>query len=112
MTPEQESGTYEVARRGRFKPNIVAAPGSMLAVLTHVSLGVGVSVIPSVVRKVVTLPGVAFDRIAGDPFFSEVAAVFRGSASSPTVKHFVRQIQSTQTQVISPLDWGHSIPPA
>lgn len=112
ITPEQESGTYEVARRGRFKPNIVAAPGSLLAVLTHVSLGAGVSVIPSVVRNVVTLPGVAFHRIAGDPFFSEVAAVFRASESSPTVKHFVRQIQSTPPQEISPLHWDQSIPSA
>ncbi|MBN9053116.1 MAG: LysR family transcriptional regulator [Shinella sp. 65-6] len=105
IAPEQESGTYEVAKRGGFKPDIVAAPGSLLAVLTHVSLGAGVAVIPSVVRNVVTLPGVTFHRIAGEPVFSEVAAVFRSSESSPTVKHFVQQLHNTPPRQISPLEW-------
>ncbi|WP_337181243.1 LysR substrate-binding domain-containing protein [Shinella sp.] len=105
IAPEQESGTYEVAKRGGFKPDIVAAPGSLLAVLTHVSLGAGVAVIPSVVRNVVTLPGVTFHRIAGEPVFSEVAAVFRSSEGSPTVKHFVQQLYDTPPRQISPLEW-------
>lgn len=105
IAPEQEAGTYEIAKRGGFKPDIVAAPGSLLAVLTHVSLGAGVAVIPSVVRNVVILPGVAFHRIAGEPVFSEVAAVFRAGESSPAAKHFIRQIQNTPPRQISPLEW-------
>lgn len=105
IAPEQEAGTYEVAKRGGFNPDIVAAPGSLLAVLTHVSLGAGVAVIPSVVRNVVTLPGVTFHRIAGEPIFSEVSAVFRSSESSPAVKHFVQQIQNSPSQEFSPIEW-------
>jgi len=112
ITPEQEAGTYAIAKRGRFNPDIIASPGSLLAVLTHVSLGAGVAVIPSVVRNVVSLPGVTFHRIAGEPIFSEVAAVFRTGESSPTVKHFVQQIQSTPSHQISPLDWNRPFPPA
>ena len=111
ITPEQESGTYEVARRGRFKPNVIAAPGSLLAVLTHVSLGAGVAVIPSVVRNVVALPGVNFHRIAGEAIHSEVAAIFRANESSPTAKHFVQQIHDTEPQHIRQLDWEDAISP-
>jgi DNA-binding transcriptional LysR family regulator len=89
ITPEQEAGINEVARRGRFTPHIIAAPGSLLAVLTQVSLGAGVSVIPSVVRNVIHLPNVVFRPIAGDPILSEVAAVFRSDENSPTVKNFI-----------------------
>ncbi len=39
VVPEQESGTFEVARHGRFRPQIVAQPDTLSAVLAHVSLG-------------------------------------------------------------------------
>ncbi|HEY0213667.1 MAG TPA: LysR substrate-binding domain-containing protein [Paenirhodobacter sp.] len=106
IAPEQEAGTYEVASRGQFKPNIVATPGSLLAVLTHVSLGAGVAVIPSVVRNIVTLPGVRFHRLAGAPILSEVSAIFRAHESAPAVKTFVQQIQSTPARFLDPDDWS------
>jgi DNA-binding transcriptional LysR family regulator len=74
-------------------------------VLTQVSLGAGISVIPSVVRDVIHLPGVAFNRIAGEPIVSEVAAVFRADEDSPTVKNFIRQIHTTPEQQLDPTDW-------
>ncbi|SAK43329.1 LysR family transcriptional regulator [Caballeronia ptereochthonis] len=46
VVPEQESGTLEVARRGRFTARIVAQPGTLAAVLAHVSLGGDVAVVP------------------------------------------------------------------
>lgn len=105
ITPEQESGTYEVARRGRFTPRVVSAPGSLLAVLTQVSLGVGIAVIPSVVRDVVHLPDVTFRPISGAPIFSEVAAVFRSNESSPAVRKFIQQIRASPEERIDPDDW-------
>lgn len=100
IAPEQQAGTYEVARRGRFTPNIVSAPGSLLSVLTEVSLGVGLSVIPSVVRDIVQLPNVTFRPIAGDAIPSEVAAIFRADESAPAVSTFIRQLHaSTERQL-------------
>jgi DNA-binding transcriptional LysR family regulator len=64
-------------------------------VLTQVSLGAGVSVIPSVVRNVVHLPQVVFRSLAGDPIPSEVAAVYRSNESSPAVKNFIQQIRQS-----------------
>jgi DNA-binding transcriptional LysR family regulator len=95
IAPEQQAGTYEVGRRGRFTPHIVSAPGSLLAVLTQVSLGAGISVVPSVVREIVRLPNVAFRPIAGEPIVSEVAAVFRADESSPAVRNFIVQIRAS-----------------
>ena len=95
IMPEQGAGTYEVARRGGFTPRIVSAPGNLLAVLTQVSLGMGVAVVPGVVRQVVGLPNVAFARLAGATIGSEVAALFRASESGPMARNFIRQVVET-----------------
>jgi DNA-binding transcriptional LysR family regulator len=105
IAPEQEAGTYEIARQGRFTPRIVSRPGTLLAVLTQVSLGAGIAVMPSVVRNVVRVPGVVFRRISREPILSEVAAVFRSDEDSPTVKNLIRQIQVMPERRLDPADW-------
>jgi DNA-binding transcriptional LysR family regulator len=92
ITPEQQAGTREVARRGKFAPNVISAPGSLLAVLTQVSLGSGISVVPSILTTVVHLPNVIFRPLTGDPIPSDVAAIFRANEASPTVKKLIYQI--------------------
>jgi DNA-binding transcriptional LysR family regulator len=92
VTPEQQAGTREVARRGKFAPNIISAPGSLLAVLTQVSLGGGISVVPSVLTTVVHMPNVIFRPLTGDPISSDVAAIFRANETSSTVKKLIHQI--------------------
>jgi DNA-binding transcriptional LysR family regulator len=105
ITPEQEAGTYEVARRGRFTPRIISAPGSLLAVLTQVSLGRGISVIPSIVRNIVRIPNVAFRPIVGEPLLSEVAAVFRANEGAPAAQMFIQQILQSAEFLLHPSDW-------
>jgi DNA-binding transcriptional LysR family regulator len=95
VVPEQDLGLREVARRGKFTPRIGAVPGSLMAVLTHVSLGAGVAVVPSVLTQVVGLPNVIFKDIAGPAIASEVAAVYRRYERSPTVKNLINQIVET-----------------
>ncbi len=99
--PEQELGTYEVARRGRFPLDVVAKPGSLLSVLTQVSLGAGVSVIPSSVRNVVRLPNIEFRSIAGKPITSEIAVLFRAEESAPSARNFIQQIVQTRITMLS-----------
>jgi DNA-binding transcriptional LysR family regulator len=67
----------------------------LLAVLTHVSLGAGVAVVPSVLTEVVGLPNVVFKDFAGPAIASEVAAVYRRYERSPTVKNLINQIVET-----------------
>ncbi|HUH60673.1 MAG TPA: LysR substrate-binding domain-containing protein [Candidimonas sp.] len=93
IIPEQDLGTREVARRGGFMPRVGAAPGSLLAVLTQVSLGAGVAVVPTALNGVVALPNVAFKTLAGTPIASEVAAVFRHTESAPAVLHLIEQLK-------------------
>lgn len=92
IPPEQAAGTHEVARRGRFTPRIMSGPGNLIAVLAQVSLGVGVSILPSVVSSVVRMPNLMFRPLAGEPIPSEVAAIFRTRDPSPTVTKLVQQL--------------------
>lgn len=95
VVPEQELGLREVARRGGFNPRVVSVPGTLVAVLTHVALGVGVAVVPSIVMQVIQLPNVVFREIAGPVIASEVDAVFRRHERSPTVRNLIAQILET-----------------
>ena len=96
VTPEQDLGTQEIARRGRFSPRIVSAPGTLLAVLTQVSVGAGVAIVPNVLTRVVNLPNVVFKTLAGEPIISEVAALFRKYEHSPTTKRLIEQMTDSQ----------------
>ncbi len=100
VTPEQIAGTYEVARRGRFSPRVISAPGSLLEVLTQVSLGAGVAIVPSVLRNIVQMPNVVLSPLAGAPIRSEVAAIFRAGERSPVVRNLIEQLVATQPTTI------------
>jgi DNA-binding transcriptional LysR family regulator len=100
ILPEQSAGTHEVGRRGGFNPQIVGSPGSLIAVLAQVSLGAGISVLPSVAAATIRIPNIAFRSLAGDPIRSEVAAIFRTREASPAVRNFIQQVvQSPPVQI-------------
>ncbi|MFS2217129.1 LysR substrate-binding domain-containing protein [Telluria sp. Tellsp104] len=92
VVPEQDLGTREVGRRGRFEPRIVSAPGNLLTVLTEVSLRKGVAVVPDVVATTLALPDVVYKPLAGEPVTSELAAIFRRSEGAPAVRNLIRQL--------------------
>ena len=92
IAPEQQAGTHEVGRRGKFIPNVIATPGSLASVLVQVSLGAGIAVVPSVVIAVLRIPNVAFRPLAGAPVQSEVAALFRAHEPAPAVRRLIQQI--------------------
>jgi DNA-binding transcriptional LysR family regulator len=102
VVPEQILGTEEVGRRGRFSPNIVGAPGGLVAVLTQVSLGAGVAIVPDVLTMVVDLPNVVFRPLAGEPIHSSIAAVSRQNERAPAVRSLIEQIQRTPVVEVSP----------
>ena len=89
VVPEQESGTLEVARRGRFTANIVARPGTLAAVLAHVSLGGDVAIVPRSLAQCVTVPGVEYREIAGKAVPSEVAMVYRRFERAAAVRSYL-----------------------
>jgi DNA-binding transcriptional LysR family regulator len=93
VLPEQESGTLEVARRGRFSPNLGPRPGTLAAVLARVALGGNVAVVPRTLADCLTLPGVSYLPIAGKPIPSEIAIAFRRTERAPAVKAFLKAIR-------------------
>jgi len=93
--PEQEFGTMEVARRGRFAPDIGPRPGPLIAVLANVSLGNTVAVIPRSLSDCVCLPGVVYRPLSGKPIPSEIALLYRKHERSRTVRAFLQYAQRT-----------------
>ncbi|WP_176322617.1 LysR family transcriptional regulator [Burkholderia vietnamiensis] len=90
--PEQDGGTLEVARRGRFAPVIDARPGGLLAVLACVSVNGCVAVIPDALAGCVALPGVVYRPLAGKPITSELALAHRRFEKAPAVRAFLRTV--------------------
>ena len=99
--PEQEFGTHEVARRGRFPPLIGARPGPLAAVIARVSLGDTVAVVPRSVSECVAIPGVVYRPLAGKPVRSEIALAFRRHERSQAVRAFLRDARAAQRAVAS-----------
>jgi DNA-binding transcriptional LysR family regulator len=94
VVPEQDLGTREVGRRGRFVPRIVSVPGNLLTVLTEVSLWMGVAVVPDVVASTLVLPDVVYKPLAGAPVTSELAVIFRRNEGAPAARNLIRQLVS------------------
>lgn len=92
--PEQDFGTYEVARRGRFQPLIGPRPGRLAAVIASVSLGDMVGVVPRSVCDCIAIPGVVYRPLAGKPVRSEIALAFRRHERSQAVRAFLRQVRA------------------
>ncbi|QGZ64796.1 LysR family transcriptional regulator [Paraburkholderia acidisoli] len=87
--PEQELGTLEVARRGRFAAPAGRRPGPLIAVVASVSLDGTVAIVPASLCACVALPGVAYRPLSGKPIASEIALLYRRHESSRAVKAFL-----------------------
>jgi DNA-binding transcriptional LysR family regulator len=94
VLPEQEAGTFEVARRGRFSPRLGPRPGTLAAVLACVSLGGNVAVVPHTLADCIALPGVVYRNIAGKPIASEIALAYRKFERAPAVRAFIEFARS------------------
>lgn len=92
--PEQEFGTMEVGRRGRFPPRIGSRPGPLTAVLASVSLGDAVAVVPRALCDCVSLPGVVYRPLAGKPVSTEIVLLYRKHERSNVVRAFLRYARS------------------
>lgn len=94
IVPEQELGTLEVSRRGGFAAQVVSRPGSLVAVLTEVSLGVGCAIVPHSLMASVQLPGVVFRELATPQISSEIAVAFRRHEQAPAARAFIAQLRA------------------
>ena len=95
ILPEQVDGTMEVGRRGHFVPRCIASPGGLVAVITLVSLGQGVAIVPASVIQTIAMPGVAYRRLAGKTIPGAIALAFRRHEKSAVVRAFLKQLKQT-----------------
>ncbi|WP_447980911.1 MULTISPECIES: LysR family transcriptional regulator [Pseudomonadota] len=94
IRPEQEFGTFELGRRGKFHPMFVAQPGRLVAVITMVSLGSGIALIPDSVVDCIRLPNVVYRPIADVPITTDVAVAYRRYEKEPAVRVFIEQVRA------------------
>jgi DNA-binding transcriptional LysR family regulator len=99
VMPEQQEGTMEVARRGKFTPRIAAEPGGLVAVMAAVSVGQGVAIVPHSVIDHVRIPGVTYRPVTGKPVSSEIAVAYRRHEQAPAVRAFIEQIKAASARL-------------
>jgi DNA-binding transcriptional LysR family regulator len=99
VVPEQEFGTMEVARRGRFSPLVAQRPGPLVAVLASVSLGSAVAIVPGTLCDCVSLPGVIYRPLTGKPIPSEIALLYRKHERSRVVRAFLQYARNESVSI-------------
>jgi len=96
ILPEQISGTLAVAAQGGFVPRLGPQPGSLVAVITLVSLGQGVARVPESVLQHITLPQVSYRRIADSQPTSCLTVLHRRFEKAPAVMRYIEALRTGQ----------------
>lgn len=94
ILPEQISGTLEVAAQGGFVPRLGPQPGSLVAVITLVSLGQGIAVVPESVVQRVSLPQVNYRRIVDCQASSWLSLIHRRFEKAPAAIRYIDMMKS------------------
>jgi len=80
---------------GNFKPGVIKRDDDLITVLTYVSMGCGVAVIPQSVSRI-NIPDVVFKDLATKtPASSSTAFVYRCDDPSPAVNLLIKFMRST-----------------
>ncbi|MDR2308993.1 MAG: LysR family transcriptional regulator [Paucimonas sp.] len=93
ILPEQISGTLEVAAQGGFTPRLGPQPGSLVAVITLVSLGQGVAVVPESVVQRINLPQVRYRALDDCRASSWLSLLHRRFEKAPAVLRYIEGVR-------------------
>ncbi len=74
-------------------PRIVARADDIVSVLTLVSAGIGISIVPAALERL-AMPGVVFRKLAGLSQHADFALVYRRNEDAPVVKAFIQQMRA------------------
>lgn len=91
--------TEEIGARGGFSPKILSMQHTLVAVLTQVSLGNRVAIIPASIIGTVMLPGVTMKTLEPPEIRTSIVGLFRSDHGSPIIERFVasaRQLESAK----------------
>lgn len=92
ILPEQISGTLAGAEQGGFVPRLGPQPGGLVAVLTLVSLGEGVAIVPDAVAGHIHLPNLVYRPLIGLSTTSHLSVVFRKYETAPMVRQYLAML--------------------
>ncbi len=93
ILPEQIAGTLDVARQGGFTPKLGDQPGSLVAVLTLVSMGQGIAVVPESVVNHIALPNVSYRHITDCAETSYLAMIHRRFEKAPSASRYIQRVR-------------------
>lgn len=81
--------TEEIGARGGFAPIIQSMQRTLVAVLTQVSLGGRVAIIPASVIDTIMLPGVVMKPLSAPEIRTSIVGLVRSDNPSPLIKRFM-----------------------
>jgi DNA-binding transcriptional LysR family regulator len=95
-SPEIEVGfwghTELIAKLGKFTPHVVKRDGDMITILTYVSMGYGIAVVPQPM-SCLNIPNIVYREIAANPIpSSPVAFISRQNNVSPPANLLIRYV--------------------
>ncbi|QIL73355.1 LysR family transcriptional regulator [Diaphorobacter sp. HDW4B] len=93
VSPVYHQRIYQMCQTHGFAPEIRHEVRHWLSVLSLVSLGQGVAIVPASLQRV-GMPRVAFSRLVGDQATSELLAVWRRNPVNPLVQSLLGCLQA------------------
>lgn len=95
-TPELDVGFYghteAVAGIGKFAPRVSKRDDDFVTILTYVSIGYGIAVVPQLMQRL-NVPGVVFRDIEADPVPEASIAFVYGDQPSPSTRLLVKHME-------------------
>ncbi len=92
ILPEQVSGTLSTAEQGGFVPRLGPQPGGLVAVLTLVSLGEGIAIVPNTVAGHISLPSLVYRDVAGLGVTSYLSLMSRKYEKAASIRRYIELV--------------------
>ena len=77
---------------------VIPVTEELVAVVTQVSLGVGVAIVPRVLAECLRMPKVVYRELNGEPIPSELALAYRRHEKAPAAMALIRHIRRSVHQ--------------
>ncbi|MPN31135.1 HTH-type transcriptional regulator BenM [bioreactor metagenome] len=100
VSPIYHQRIYQMCQTSGFAPEIRHEVRHWLSVLSLVSLGQGVAIVPAALQRV-EMPRVVFKPLQGEQPVSELLAIWRSTPHSPLVDSLLQCLQAAISRLVS-----------
>lgn len=101
VSPDYHQQIWQICQSEGFTPELHHEVRHWLSVLSMVSLGQGVSLVPACLQRV-GFPGLAFARIAGDHPQSQMQAMWHPGRNQPLVASLLAHLRDSASRLARP----------